>query len=591
MCAVRSEVDEIKRRANIVDVVSEYVTLRKSGINYTGLCPFHKEKTPSFSVNTDKQIFYCFGCGEGGDVFAFLMKINNMTFPEALGHLAGKLGMVLSQNFRSREEGGQKSFKEEIYRINRLAADFFTRNLAADAGKGARAYLQTRSISAETVQSFRLGYSPQGWRNLRGFFEKEKVTPRILEKAGLVIAKDERDFYDRFRGRLMFPIEDLSGNVVAFGGRSLGDETPKYLNSPESPVYIKGKNLYGLSRAKEAIRRKDEVIIVEGYFDFLQLWNAGINHAVATLGTALTRDHLDLLRRYTRNIVVIFDPDEGGRSAIERGLRLFVGEKMHARVVILPEGYDPDTYVMKFGKAALEDLISRSQSMVDYYIDHILGKKGGLEENLDAVKDSVGFIVHIEDLVQRNLFIKRVSERLGVDQELMKSEVRKALAAARKGEKEDHSPRKVAAKVDPVEWIFLHLLMEHPEWLPVVREENLLDYLLDGDLQDLGRALLENFERDGKVTVADLIGSVPDNAVKQNLLKMVMEGAPADPKVAEKVFADTIRKLKTRWYREKHKNLKIELIKAQERDDENLCKRILIEKERLIREEKELSVK
>jgi len=241
MASVRPDVDEIKRRANIFDVVSEYVTLRKTGINYTGLCPFHKEKTPSFSVNVDKQIFYCFGCGEGGDVLAFLMKINNMTFPEALRHLAGKLGIVLSREYREGEARETKSLREEIHRVNQLAADYFAGNLYAEAGKGARAYLGKRMIREEVIKTFRLGYAYDGWRNLRGFFEKKKIPPKLLEKAGLLIQKGEEDFYDRFRGRLIFPIESVNGNVIAFGGRSLGDEMPKYLNSPESPVYIKGK--------------------------------------------------------------------------------------------------------------------------------------------------------------------------------------------------------------------------------------------------------------------------------------------------------------------------------------------------------------
>ncbi len=589
MASVRPDVDEIKRRANIVDVVSEYVTLRKSGINYTGLCPFHKEKTPSFSVNVDKQIFYCFGCGEGGDVLAFLMKINNMTFPEALRHLAGKLGIVLSREYRESEDREKKSLREEIHRVNQLAADYFAGNLYAEAGREARVYLGKRMIREEVIKTFRLGYAYDGWRNLRGFFEKKKVPQKLLEKAGLLIQKGEEDFYDRFRGRLIFPIESVNGNVIAFGGRSLGDEMPKYLNSPESPVYIKGKNLYGLSRAKEEIRRKNEAILVEGYFDFLQLWNAGVRNAVATLGTALTRDHLDLLRRYTKTVVVLFDPDEGGRNAVERGMRLFVEEKMHARVVILPEKDDPDSFIMKFGKDALEDLISRAQSIVDYYIDHVMGRKGGLVDNLDAAGNAIRFIITIEDPIQRNEFIKRVSERLGIDQELLKTEVRKALSKSRKTGKEDMSFGRDARKVDAVELSFLYLLIEHPEWFPLVKKEKAFDYLMSEDLRMLARTLTEGIERNGKITVADVVDGLEDDALKGNLLKLAVSGPPFEAGIAERVFTDTIRKMKIRWFKERHKALKKELIQAQEMRDENGCKRILVEKEKLMREEKELS--
>lgn len=589
MASVRSDVDEIKRRANIVDVVSEYVNLRKTGINYTGLCPFHKEKTPSFSVNVDKQIFYCFGCGEGGDVFAFLMKVNNMTFPEALRLLAGKLGIVLSQDERGQGGREQKSLREDIYRINRLAADYFAKNIFSEAGKGARAYIEKRKISSEVIKTFHLGYALDGWRNLRGFFERGRISPKLLEKAGLLIPKGEGDFYDRFRGRLMFPIEGLNGNVIAFGGRSLGDEMPKYLNSPESPVYTKGKNLYGLGRAREAIRHADETIVVEGYFDFLQLWNAGIRNVVATLGTALTRDHLDLIRRYTRNIVVLFDPDEGGRSAVERSLRLFLSEGVHARVVILPEGYDPDSFVMTFGKQALDDRVSRSQSMVDYYIDHVLGKRGGLEENLSAARDAVGFIAHIEEAVQRNLFIKRVSERLGIDQEILKTEVRNAAPKAVKGARTDRAVRAGAGKIDAVELSFLHLLMDHPQWVPVVREERLQDYLLNDDAKSLLQTLLDDFEQQGRIDSTRVIHGLHDGAWKDNLLRLVMSGSPYDVQVAERVFADTVKKIKQRWFKERHNRLKKELAKAQEAEDEKRCKQILVEKERLMQEEKALS--
>lgn len=589
MASVRPDVDEIKRRANIVDVVSEYVTLRKTGINYTGLCPFHKEKTPSFSVNADKQIFYCFGCGEGGDVIAFLMKINHMTFPEALRHLAGKLGIVLSGEFRDRETHGEKSLREEMFRVNQLAADFFCGHLRAETGKGARTYLAGRGMGEEVIRTFRLGYAPGGWRNLRDFFEKKKVSPKLVEKAGLLIPKGEGDFYDRFRGRLMFPIEGVNGSVIAFGGRAMGDEMPKYLNSSESPVYVKGKNLYGLSRAKEDVRKKNEAILVEGYFDFLQLWNAGIRNAVATLGTALTRNHLDLLRRYTRNVIVLFDPDEGGRHAVERSLQLFLEEKMNARVVLLPEKDDPDSFVRKYGRGALEDLISRAQSMVDYYIDHVLGSKGGLEENVDAADSAVRFIVTIEDPLQRNEFIRRVAERLGMDQGLLKTEVRRSLSKVRKTGREDVPLRRDPRPIDAVELSFLYLLMEHPEWVSLARDEKAFDYLMSENLRPLARTLSEGPEIGGKGAFAEVMDGLEDSPLKEHLLKLAVSGVPFEAGVAERIFSDVIRKMKVRWFRERQRLLKKELLQAQERNDEEGCRRLLVEKEKLMREEKKLT--
>jgi len=589
MTSVRSDVDEIKRRANIVDIVSEYVTLRKTGVNYTGLCPFHKEKTPSFSVNVDKQIFYCFGCGEGGDVFAFLMKMNQMTFPEALRHLAGKLGIVLSRELRERDERGNKSLREEILRINQLAADFFSNHLRAETGKEARAYLAGRGITEDVVRTFRLGYAPGGWRNLRIFFEKKKVSPKLLEKAGLLITRGEGDFYDRFRGRLMFPIESVNGNVVAFGGRATGDEMPKYLNSPESPVYVKGRNLYGLNRSREDIRKKNEVILVEGYFDFLQLWNAGIRNAVATLGTALTRDHLDLLRRYTRNVIVLFDPDEGGRNAVERSMRLFLEQKMRARVVLIPGKDDPDSFIRKYGGEALEEMISRAQSMVDYYIDNVLGRKGGLEETVDAAGDAVRFIITIEDPLQRNEFIRRVAERLGMDQDLLKTEVRRSLTKIRKAGRDDEPPQKETRPVDAVELSFIYLLLEHPEWISLARDEKAFDYVQSGELKRVAGILSDAVNAKRKVAFAEVMNGLGECPVKERLLKLAVSGVPFEKGVAERIFADTIRKMKIRWFRERQRILKTELIQAQERNDEEGCRRLLVEKEKLIRQEKELS--
>jgi DNA primase len=592
MSVVRSDVEEIKKRANIVDIVSEYVTLKKSGVNYTGLCPFHKEKTPSFSVNADKQIFYCFGCGEGGDAFAFLMKVNNMTFPEALRYLAGKLGIVLSQESWRNAGKEQKSLREEIYKINRLAADYFSRNLFSEAGKPARIYLQKRRLQEDVVKTFRIGYSLQGWRGLKDFFQKQKVSSKLLEQAGLVVGKDS-DYYDRFRGRLMFPIEGMNESIIAFGGRSLGDELPKYLNSPESPVYVKGRNLYGLARAKGDIRKKDEVVIVEGYFDFLQLWNAGIRNVVATLGTALTRDHLDLLHRYTKNVVAIFDPDEAGRNAVERSLKLFVAEKMHATVVVLPEGFDPDSFVLKKGKDALEVLISEAQSIVDYYIDRVITRKDKMEDNLDAVANAVGFITQIEDMVQRNLFIKRVSERLGIDQELLKAEICKNLTfkGARSGKMSIPSRLKDYGKVDPVELSLIHLLMERPDLIPVAEENRVFDLLSDEEVKPVGLLLCRKVRQGGPIVAGEIINGIDNEAIKGRLLKAVMEGSPYGAGVAERFLDDTIKKIKQKWNKERRRELQRALVKAQEMKDANLSKQIAVEKEKLIKEEKALSLK
>jgi DNA primase len=582
------EIEEVKARANIVDVVSEYVTLKKTGRNFVGLCPFHREKTPSFTVNSEKQIFYCFGCGEGGNAISFLMKISNMSFPESVRHLAAKLGITIP--VRQMSEGEKKflSEKEKFSRINQMAAERFRKNLSSDMGEVARDYLKKRGIDNSVVKGFGLGYSPEGWRRLKDYFSNMGILLELVRKAGLVITNDNGQSYDRFRGRLIFPIVDLNGNIVAFGGRGIGNEEPKYLNSPESPVYIKGNTLYGLYQTKGEISKKNNAIIVEGYLDLLSLWSVGTRNVVATLGTALTRNQVELIRRFTRNVSIIFDPDEAGRSAVERSLKLFLEEEMHARVVILPEGYDPDDYVRKFGREALENVIVQSPPMVDYYIEKIIGGDNTLEENLDSVKDSISFIRNISNLVQRNLFIKRVSEKLGIDQGLMKDEVNKALVGSQKFDRQGESPKKGTEKIDIVELSLIHMIMEYPDRIPVVVNEKIFGYFLSKGLRGVGEALIESFDRGEIKNISDMMNDLPDSSIKEELLKLAMVERPFNREVIDRVLYDTIKKIRLKWYKKRHKSIQGELIKAQRMGDTGLCERLVMEKGRLLEEEKML---
>lgn len=582
-----SKIEEIRQRADIVGLISEYVALKKAGRNHVGSCPFHKEKTPSFTVNSEKQIFYCFGCGQGGNVYAFLMKINNMTFPEAVRHLAGKLGIVLPRTFSDEEEKRRSGLKQELYRVNTVARDYFAHQLFSDGGKNGREYLRKREIREAVVREFKLGYAPPAWRYLRDFFQRQGTALSLVEKSGLIISKEKGDYYDRFRGRLIFPIEDIQGNVVAFGGRIIGEGEPKYLNSPESPVYIKGNNLYGLSRSRDDIRKADGVIVVEGYFDFLSLWNAGIRNVVATLGTALTTHHADLIKRYTKNVFTLFDPDQGGKKALERSISLFLGRNMHARVVVLPEGRDPDAFVRSSGRKALEDVLSAARSAVDYYIDEMIGIKTTLEENLASLREAIPFMAQIDDPVERNLFIKRVSERLQIDQALLKKEVGKALSAD--GEPAaSNAPRQERAAVDLVELSLIYMMVEKPARIDQAREHRILDFFASRELRRLGQSLEELRQAHKKVGVADFIEGLDNGATKRKLLEYAFADKDTDEKISERVFVDTVKKVKARWYREKHKELKTKLIRAQEQGDADLCNQLLKEKERLLNEQKAL---
>ncbi len=579
------QVEEIKNRASIVDLVSEYVTLKKAGRNFIGLCPFHKEKTPSFTVTPDRQMFYCFGCGEGGGVFTFLMKIGQMTYPEAVRHLAKKTGVVISERI-SQKERQEVSHREQLIRINEMAAGHYARNLVSPSGKEALVYLRKRGLHEQTVRAFRIGFALDGWHHLRDFFEKEKASLEHAEQAGLLVSGKDGHLYDRFRGRLMFPVDDLSGRVIAFGGRIMGDGEPKYLNSPESGVYVKGRNLYALNRAKEAIRRHGCVIVVEGYFDLISLWNAGITHVVATLGTALTKEQIDLIGRYTTNVVALFDPDEAGRKALTRSLELFLAGNLNARALVLPENLDPDDYVRAYGGDRLLELINRAPSIVDYYIDHVLGDQGGFEKDRDSLRKAVAFIKHIENVVDRNLFIKRVSEKLGIDQELLKKEISRARPAVT----DEGVIRGVyKAEIEKLELDLIHLLLSHPEKIVPVTQTGILDYFTSRDLKNFGESLQKAAAGLQPWDAVEMVSRLEPGPIREGLMKKLMEARPLEEeKILERLIVDTLRQIRRRWYKEKHKALKMYIVKAQETGDADMCSRLLVEKERLLREEKML---
>ncbi|MEI6610710.1 MAG: DNA primase [Deltaproteobacteria bacterium] len=581
-----SKIEEIKSRIDIVELASEYLTLKKAGRNYSGLCPFHQEKTPSFTVNREKQMFYCFGCGEGGNAITLLMKIANMTFPEAVKSLAEKTGVILPLRSVNKDGSQKDSLREEITGLNLKAAQQFSRNLNSSAGKGAREYLQSRGISDDAIKHFRLGFAPDTWRSLTDYIEGIGSSLKLAEQAGLIVAGKEGSFYDRFRGRLIFPIENIFGEIVAFGGRVMEKGEPKYLNSPESPVYIKGKNLYGLNKAKEEIRKQKFALIVEGYLDLISLWNAGICNVVATLGTALTREHLELLRRYTLDVVALFDPDEAGKKALDRSLELFLSMNMHAQALILPEGCDPDDFVKKYGKEKLDKLIELAPAISDYYIENVLGNGKTFEENRDLVKTATEFIGKIGDEIERNLFIKRVAEKLGIPQELLKKEIHKKDVQLKP--KGGSQKKTIDAHIDPVEVHLIRLLLEYPQKTTYVESEKVLDYFLHPELKQLGEKIVETYRLLGFVDINVILSADDDRPLREKMHKLIMEAPPTDDAVVEKNFTDNIRKIKEKWYKEQKRQVQFKLSQAQESGDEELVQQLTFQKQDLMKEEKEL---
>jgi len=420
-------IEEIRERSDIVEIVSQYVSLKPTGKNYKALCPFHNEKTPSFVVNPERKIFHCFGCGSGGNVFGFLMKMEGISFPEAVELLARRYGLEPSSASHSSPE---REKRDSLYQVNQLAAHYFSQKLwDQEIGKGARAYLCKRDLSGEVAQQFQLGYAPDEWEGLLRFLVRQGVSPEIAQEAGLVIRTESGRYHDLFRGRIILPIFDLSGRIIGFGGRSIEEVEgrPKYINTPETLIYKKSRSLYGLNLAREAIRREGLVYIVEGYFDLISLMGRGICNAVATLGTALTEEHLHILRRYTQRIVMVYDADPAGKMALLRKALPIIEGDLRAFVLPLPKGEDPDSFIRRYGKEAFLQRRGAVIPYIQYIIDIILAEKGfsSLEQRLDSLDILIPLLAKVANRVEQMNYLSYLADKMGIPAQVLLSEVRR----------------------------------------------------------------------------------------------------------------------------------------------------------------------
>ena len=464
-------IDEIRQSNDIVDVISQYVRLKRSGRNFFGLCPFHNEKSPSFSVSPDKQIFHCFGCGVGGNVFTFLMKIEGISFFEAIQMLAEKANIVLP-TLENNSDSAKEELKAKVYKVNQFTADFYHKNLYLPTAKIAQEYVKKRKLSNETLKSFQIGFSgkfDELYRELKkqGFQERE-----ILE-SGLVNKNERGQYIDRYRNRLMFPICDVRGRVIAFGGRVLDDSKPKYINSPENIVYSKGRNLFGLNVAKKGDLKK--ILIVEGYMDVISLHQRGITNVVAPLGTALTEQQGWLLRKNAEQIILSFDSDEAGLTAKMRALEILQNMGCDIRILQMDGAKDPDEYIIKFGNARFLNLVDKALSVVEFKVKLL---KRNL--NLDNVNDKIKFlneiakiIAKIDNTMEREVYIEKIAKEYEISKEAIYAEVNKLTYSNQKDEK-------VLNKQKP---ILVHRKNEEPEVSEAVkrRENTILSILLTGN--------------------------------------------------------------------------------------------------------------
>ena len=581
---------EIKNAADIVDIVSEVVHLKKSGKNFLGLCPFHTEKTPSFSVSPEKQIYHCFGCGVGGNIFSFLMKHDGLAFPEAARTLARRYGVDIPIQSLTREQKKRMGERESLLNINRQAMDFFGRALRSKSvGIRAMSYLINRGFSPEIIDRFHLGYAPKGWDHFLNFISKKGTPLALVEKSGLILPKkDKRGYYDRFRDRIIFPILDVNQEVIGFGGRVLDDSLPKYLNSPETPVYNKSRSLYGLYTAKDKCRTTSSIFIVEGYLDLLSLHQHGIENSVATLGTALTEEHVRLLTRYAPRMILVYDSDEAGiRSALRcvdifwkehvdfsRG-DVFREEKADTHILVLPNEHDPDSFLMENGPEIFQKAASQAPSIITFLMDQAIGKHGlTTEGKIRVITELQRPLATINDKVARSLYIKQLAERIGIDENIVLEKVREHRSV--KSKKESHVRNDLADKGSRLEKQIIAMMLQFPAILPAIKIYNVIDYIENDILKSIGKTVLEN-QSSAAEQISELLTSIED-PVQQNLITTL---AMIDESWDENGCLKLIKQFVTTG--KKHRDSKIlEQIKAAEKkNDQETLDKLLKEKQKL----------
>jgi len=495
--------EEVKKAADIIEIIGQHVQLKKRGQNYVGLCPFHSERSPSFTVNQDKQIYHCFGCGRGGDVFTFWMDYHNLSFSQSLKDLAGRYNIDLPRYGNLPAEREKAELKELLFKTNRLAAEYFHNILVKSAdGKPGRDYFSRRHISGETISKFKLGYAVKRWDGLINYLRSKNISLGTGAKAGLLIAKKDGDYYDHFRDRIIFPIFDLNHQIIGFGGRVLGDSLPKYINTPETPLYHKGESLYGLDSAFKDIRERGLAIIVEGYMDTMVLRQHGISNVVAILGTALTSDQIRRLKGYTKEVVVLFDPDDAGRLAALRSFPLFLNEGISAKVLVLPQGEDPDSFVNRYGSDEFQELLEGAIPIFDFYLDQALAHMdAGVDGQIRVLREVLPIFKDLASGATRFLYVQRFSEKTGINEAIVWQELRhwennrseRRDSSRLKGRfLLDQDPRRYGSDLQ-----FLNLLVHYPETIDAFKDKEWALIVSDPEIIEIIRVLIEQFPLGG----------------------------------------------------------------------------------------------
>ncbi len=583
--------DEIKNRvreaSDIVQLIGESVELKKAGSRYSGLCPFHAEKTPSFSVNPQGQFFHCFGCGESGDIFSFIMKYHRLSFPEALKELAKRYQIDLPEQQLSEADKKKIKERELLYLVNQSAAEIYhTYLLKEKKSEKARIYLKERGVSAEMIEKYHLGYAPDpkdgGWTFVTNILQRKQYAVQAIEKAGLGVKKDQGGYYDRFRDRVLFPIVGMTGRTVAFGGRILGEGNPKYMNSPESPIFDKSRTLFGLFQHKEAIRKDRKAIVVEGNFDLLLLAAHGIENVVAPLGTSLTHNHIRLLKGFCDEVILLFDGDSAGLKAAMRSVPLFLSEQVDARVALLPQEHDPDSLVREKGPEGIYALVDEAQSLAEFVFDSYVKKHGvSLEGKNKIVGELQELINSATDPSQRSLMTAHFSEKLGIhsSQFRLKKQVNKSKKSLEVGQEPkslNDLPRMQRQLVD--------FLILYPEFLHELLAAGLEKTIREPIVMEIVDCLKQTTV-DGDATpdmlLSTLTGESERNYVAKLLMRATEENGDDDAEQEQLMYREILTWLHYTHNRQSGADLQKRIDKAQKAGDIALLMELIKEKQEI----------
>ena len=585
------KVSEIRDRSSILEVVSDYMTLKKTGKNYRGLCPFHAEKTPSFMVNEEKQIFHCFGCGEGGDAFTFLMKVGQFSFPQAVEELARRYGVKLPSRELSPAQKKEMAQREALFQINQIASDYFhdllTRRREGEEG---RKYISQRGISQEIIAEHRLGYSTDRWDGLVQHLQEKKVSLELAWKLGLIFPKKKEGWYDAFRGRALFPIFDLHQRIVGFGGRVIREGQPKYLNSPESSIYHKGEVLYGLPVAKRYAAEKDCVIIVEGYFDLLTLHQYGLKHSVATLGTALTPQHIRTLKRYTKNLMTVFDADPAGVQATLRSLPLFLEEEVAGKTIALPEGEDPDGFLRKGNLEDFGKRMERAVSLIDFFFERLMKIHDvkSVDGKVKIAKEGVALLGKIPDKIRRDFYTKALAERLDVKESFLYEILRSSPKELRPSKVGGDSGKSSAERSFPKsEEMVVRLMVQHPEIIPAISKEGVLKEFESPILQKIAEALEDLYQKEGGFNLPQALAHF-DEDLKGRLSEFAFQGEGLEEGDRGKILQDCIQKIREKGIKKEKDELFKRIKEAEKQPGGRRLVPLLKERQELAKKEKGL---